>query len=194
VSRLYRSALITRNLLKHDLHVRRYFQNRFRFLFVDEFQDTDPLQAEIVFFLAEREVRATEWTEVMLQPGKLFLVGDPRQSIYRFRRADLQVYARVRDLVAHQGQELSLSTNFRTRAPALAWINKTFAREFAAVSAEQQAYRPLVESRLENGRGSSQFSLRQARLSREEIRQRGVRRYRVFSEPRVRSVGAWGAE
>ena len=63
---------------------------------------------------------------------------------------DLQVYARVRDLVARQGRELSLSTNFRTRAPALAWINETFAREFAAVSAEQQAYRPLVESRLEN--------------------------------------------
>ena len=53
---------------------------------VDELQDTDPLQAEIVFFLAEQEPRASEWIDVALRPGKLFLVGDPQQSIYRFRR------------------------------------------------------------------------------------------------------------
>ncbi len=124
---------ITGDLPKRDRSGRRNFQRRFRFLFVDEFQDTDPLQAEIVFFLAEREPRATEWTTATLQPGKLFLVGDPQQSIYRFRRADLQVYAQVREIIARQGETLSLSTNFRTRAPALEWINHTFAREFTAV-------------------------------------------------------------
>src|SRR5262249_21211071 len=74
--------LFTRELVKHDMTVRRYYQWKYHFLLVDEFQDTDPLQAEIIFFLAEREPRATDWTAVTLQPGKLFLVGDPQQSIY----------------------------------------------------------------------------------------------------------------
>jgi ATP-dependent exoDNAse (exonuclease V) beta subunit len=142
--------LLTRDLLKRDLLVRRYFQRRFRFLLVDEFQDTDPLQAEIIFFLAEREPRAADWTAVTLQPGKLFLVGDPQQSIYRFRRADLMVYGQVRDAILRQGEVLALATNFRTRAPALTWINETFRREFAAVSTDQSAYRPLLEARVEH--------------------------------------------
>lgn len=141
--------LLTRDLLKRDLLVRRYFQRRFHFLLVDEFQDTDPLQAEIIFFLAEQESRATDWAAVTLQPGKLFLVGDPQQSIYRFRRADLLVYTQVREAILRQGEILSLATNFRTRAPALTWINQTFAREFAAVEGEQSAYRPLLEARTE---------------------------------------------
>ena len=69
---------------------RAYFQERYRYVLVDEFQDTDPLQAEIVFFLAERGQSArTDGASVELEPGKLFLVGDPKQSIYRFRRADI---------------------------------------------------------------------------------------------------------
>jgi ATP-dependent exoDNAse (exonuclease V) beta subunit len=186
--------LLTRDLLKHDVTVRRYFQRRFRFLFVDEFQDTDPLQAEIVFFLAEREPRAKEWTEVALQPGKLFLVGDPQQSIYRFRRADVQVYTRVREIIARQGEELSLSTNFRTRAPALAWINQTFAREFAAGGTEQTPYRPLTEARTEStGREVILAPVPQGseKLDRDEQRQREAR---AVAEFLVRTVGELGVE
>ena len=58
--------------MKTNLDVRLYFQRRFDYLLVDEFQDTDPLQAEIVFFLAEQEPRASEWMDVTLRPGKLF--------------------------------------------------------------------------------------------------------------------------
>ena len=141
--------LTTRDLLKHNLEVRRYFQRRFHYLLVDEFQDTDPLQAEIIFFLAEREPRSSEWAAVTLQPGKLFLVGDPQQSIYRFRRADLEVYVQARAVIANQGEVLPLATNFRTRAPALEWINETFIREFGSVEAGQPAYRPLIAARQE---------------------------------------------
>jgi ATP-dependent helicase/nuclease subunit A len=129
--------------------VRRSFQHKFHSLLVDECQDTDPLQAEIIFFLAEREPRAQEWTAVTLLPGKLFLVGDPQQSIYRFRRADLEIYNRARRLIAQQGEVLSLSTNFRTCAPALTWINETFTREFARVGEAQPSYRSLVAARPE---------------------------------------------
>ncbi|MBI3247728.1 MAG: UvrD-helicase domain-containing protein [Deltaproteobacteria bacterium] len=186
--------LLARDLLKHDLSVRQYFHNRFRFLLVDEFQDTDPLQAEIIFFLAERVPRAVEWTEVTLQPGKLFLVGDPQQSIYRFRRADLQVYARVRELIVGQGETLVLATNFRTRAPALTWINDTFTREFATGGGGQPAYRPLQEARLENT-GKEVVVLpvpgKEEKQDREERRQAEARAVAAFL---VRTVGELGLE
>ena len=88
-----------RDLLADDLAARGALQGRFRYLLVDEFQDTDPLQAEIVFYLCEREPAAADWREVVLRPGKLFVVGDPKQSIYRFRRADIAMYDQVKELV-----------------------------------------------------------------------------------------------
>ena len=141
--------LVTRDLVKTNLDVRRYFQRRFDCLLVDEFQDTDPLQAEIVFFLAEQEPRASEWMDVTLRPGKLFLVGDPQQSIYRFRRADLEVYSQVRTAIARQGAVLILENNFRTRAPVLDWMNDTFASAFAGTRSDQPTYQPLLATRKE---------------------------------------------
>jgi ATP-dependent helicase/nuclease subunit A len=141
--------LLARDVLKTNLDVRRYFQRKFDYLLVDEFQDTDPLQAEIVFFLAEQTSQATAWTAVTLRPGKLFLVGDPQQSIYRFRRADLDVYKQVRGLIAHTGELLTLSSNFRTRAPILTWMNETFAPAFAETGEHQSPYQPLAATRHE---------------------------------------------
>ena len=137
----------TRNLLAHNVDVRRYFQHTFDFLLIDEFQDTDPLQAEIFFFLSEREPQARTWTEVTLKPGKLFLVGDPHQSIYRFRRADLIVYKQVRALIERQGEVLTLSTNFRTRGPILSWINHTFSQAFSHNTQDIIPYHPLQAGR-----------------------------------------------
>lgn len=141
--------LYARDVLKTNLEVRRYFQRKFDYLLVDEFQDTDPLQAEIVFFLAEHTPQATDWTTVALRPGKLFLVGDPQQSIYRFRRADLDVYLQVRAAIAQTGELLTLTSNFRTRAPILTWMNETFAPAFAETSAHQSPYQPLAATRHE---------------------------------------------
>ena len=113
---------------------RRFFQKRFRYLLVDEFQDTDPLQAELVFLLAERETTTRPWQEVELLPGKLFLVGDPKQSIYRFRGADIDTYRRVRSLIAAspQARVLGITTNFRTVPSIVSWVNGAFAGIFAA--------------------------------------------------------------
>ena len=79
--------------------MRRAFQSRFTHLFVDEFQDTDPLQAEILLLLAADDPAERDWHRVTPVPGKLFLVGDPKQAIYRFRRADVETYQEVRDLL-----------------------------------------------------------------------------------------------
>jgi ATP-dependent helicase/nuclease subunit A len=121
--------LRARDVLARSLPVRRYFQERFDHILVDEFQDTDPLQAEIAFFLAEEPSArpAASWRDVRLRRGKLFVVGDPKQSIYRFRRADLGVYEAVKAHIVNGGGEvLALSRNFRTVPSVIAFVNERF--------------------------------------------------------------------
>ncbi|HSD29166.1 MAG TPA: UvrD-helicase domain-containing protein, partial [Vicinamibacteria bacterium] len=118
-----------RDLLAGNLVVRGELGGLFDHILVDEFQDTDPLQAEIVLFLCEREPRAARWTEVELRPGALTLVGDPKQSIYRFRRADIAMYDRVRAIVARSPHlPIRLSANFRSVPLLIEWLNDRFAR------------------------------------------------------------------
>ena len=118
--------ILSRNLLRDNKEVRAYFQKNFRYILVDEFQDTDPLQVEVVFFLAEKGAKANRWEEVDLQPGKLFLVGDPKQSIYRFRRADIETYEKARERVISKGAGVNIVQNFRTVPSILSWVNRIF--------------------------------------------------------------------
>ncbi|MFO0585468.1 MAG: UvrD-helicase domain-containing protein [Anaeromyxobacter sp.] len=116
-----------RDLLRSRPDVRAELQGLFAQIMVDEFQDTDPLQAEIVLYLCERGAAATGWRDVELTPGKLTIVGDPKQSIYRFRRADIEVYAGVRALVHGGGAlEASLRSNFRCAPRLIEWLNDRF--------------------------------------------------------------------
>ena len=119
--------LKARDMLRDSRAARDYFKRAFRCILVDEFQDTDPLQTEIVFFLSERAgEHAGDWEAVNLVPGKLFIVGDPKQSIYRFRRADLDLYGKVRAAIARQGATLQLSVNFRTVPRITGEVNRIF--------------------------------------------------------------------
>src|SRR5262249_5800861 len=102
-------------------------------LFVDEFQDTDPVQAEIVFLLAaEDQDTSRDWRTLSLRPGALFVVGDPKQSIYRFRRADIEIYNTVRERFSDPatGRVLPLTMHFRSSAPLCDWANQVFAQRF----------------------------------------------------------------
>src|SRR5262245_4659611 len=106
--------LRARDLIRDCDAVRADFQQRFTHIFVDEFQDTDPLQAEILLLLAASNPTVRAWREVTPAPGKLFLVGDPKQSVYRFRRADVGVYLQVKELLEKCGARcINLSTSFR---------------------------------------------------------------------------------
>lgn len=127
-------------LLRDNPEVRGYFQSRYTHLLVDEFQDTDPIQAEVVLYLAGAERDEPDWTRLTPRPGALFVVGDPKQSIYRFRRADIDIYNRVKEQIRSAGGELLyLTTNFRSLPELLNWTNPAFADLFAASSSPYQA-------------------------------------------------------
>lgn len=88
----------TRTMLKNSPAARAHFAAQRFVVYVDEFQDTDPVQAQMLFYLtAAAEGFRQDWTCCVPRPGSLFLVGDPKQSIYRFRRADIGVYNQVRE-------------------------------------------------------------------------------------------------
>ena len=120
--------LLTRNLLRDHRSVRDSLQGRFKRLFVDEFQDTDPLQSEIVLLLASDDADVSAPFATRPVPGKLFVVGDPKQSIYRFRRADILLYERVKQHLLSCGAEVVyLSTSFRSTPGIQAAVNAAFA-------------------------------------------------------------------
>ena len=117
-------------LLRDNRHVRSYFRNRFTHLLVDEFQDTDPIQAEVILLLTTANIEENDWRKVAPRPGSLFVVGDPKQSIYRFRRADIVTYNDVKVAIqkgnSQRGRVIELSSNFRTVDSVISWVNSVF--------------------------------------------------------------------
>ncbi|HYA29443.1 MAG TPA: 3'-5' exonuclease, partial [Acidobacteriota bacterium] len=118
-----------RDLVRDRLSVRQELKRRYRTILIDEFQDTDPVQYEILLYLAEVGGNSAEdWRRVKLTPGKIFVVGDPKQSIYAFRRADIEAYLEVVEKIikAQNGIECRLTTNFRSDGAILDVVNGTF--------------------------------------------------------------------
>jgi len=110
----------TRNLLREHDDMRRHYQDQFEALLVDEFQDTDEVQAEIISLLA-----ADPHNPDLLSPRKLMIVGDPKQSIYRFRRARVTVFFRMLQRVLDEGGQIEhLQENYRSAAPIAEFSNR----------------------------------------------------------------------
>lgn len=137
--------IYTRNLLREDSGIRGELQRELTHYFVDEFQDTDPLQVEILLLLAADDPAVGDWRATRAVPGKLFLVGDPKQSIYRFRRADVQLYRDVqRRLIAQGAKPVHLSVSFRSVPEIQEAVNAVFAPLFTAT---EGTYVPLARYR-----------------------------------------------
>jgi ATP-dependent helicase/nuclease subunit A len=132
--------ILTARVLRENEAVRRALQCKYQFLLVDEFQDTDPIQAEMLFWLAEDSASRTtsanaikgDWRTLPLRPGALFVVGDPKQSIYRFRRADIDIYNLVRQRFNEVGRVVPLTFNFRSIPQLCTWANEVFKTRFPA--------------------------------------------------------------
>ncbi|TWD73093.1 ATP-dependent exoDNAse (exonuclease V) beta subunit [Kribbella amoyensis] len=137
--------VLARDLLRRDATVRSALQERYQRLLLDEFQDTDPIQIELaVRIAAGAEGEAEDWRDVDVPDGSLFVVGDPKQSIYRFRRANIATYLTAQSLL---GETVTLTTNFRTVAPILDWINSVFGTLITPQEDAQPTYHPLAPHR-----------------------------------------------
>lgn len=128
-----------RTLLRDHPTIRERIKRDYRAVLVDEFQDTDPVQYELMLAISEElGAQAPTWQEMALEPGKLFIVGDPKQSIYAFRRADIEAFDRVVQKIEQDGGVIqTLTTNFRSDAAVLGPVNDVFDRLFER--------RPLVQ-------------------------------------------------
>jgi ATP-dependent helicase/nuclease subunit A len=154
--------VLTRRLLvgpsAADAHA--LLHEQLRWILVDEFQDTDPLQAEILFRLAATEAATAatgtsnpaDWQDLPLRPGQLFMVGDPQQSIYRFRGADIGVFTAVAGALGRQAPladgtpsvvAAGLSTNFRSDPDMLDWVNAAFGTLIREETGIQPAFQAL---------------------------------------------------
>ncbi|MDP6372266.1 MAG: UvrD-helicase domain-containing protein [Vicinamibacterales bacterium] len=164
-------------LLREQPDVRRALQGKYRWLFVDEFQDTDPIQAEVLLLLAAHETekrkpaRRVDWTRVRPRPGALFVVGDPKQSIFRFRRADIEIYDQVRRIIeASGGQTVPLEASFRAVPALCAWANEVFATVFPdAPTPPQPAFHRLEPVRADAPAAGVRVLRHEASVDRSEL-------------------------
>jgi ATP-dependent exoDNAse (exonuclease V) beta subunit len=148
--------LRAKRLLAEDSGAVASLRNRYQALLIDEFQDTDPMQVQIAAAFA------TDPATQQIEPGRLFLVGDPKQSIYRFRRADMATYAHTADRMREAGARFpELALNRRSRGVILAWVNEVFEKiigpgDHAEVQPPYAAIHPERDAEL-NGPGVATF-------------------------------------
>lgn len=136
-----------RALLVERPKVRTALGKRFRFLFVDEVQDVDPIQKDVILLLTSDDPSERDPARARPRPGSLYLVGDPKQAIYGFRRADIRTYLALRDqLVPAHAERLELTTSYRPRPAIAALVNEAFAPLFDGGHA-QAGHVPLVAAR-----------------------------------------------
>ena len=142
-----------RNLLRHPdrgVAVRRELRERYQRLLIDEFQDTDPIQVELALLIACEDPPeadgAPPWQDLEGGDGSLFFVGDPKQSLYRFRRADIGLYLQVADWAGRAARE-TLSRNWRSSPAIVDWVNAVFDRLVRRADGSQPGYVPLQAAR-----------------------------------------------
>ena len=145
--------VLARRLLTDQPHLRRLLHERYQRVLLDEFQDTDPIQLEIAVRLTADPEDANQaesrrgggdlpaWRRLRPLPGRLFIVGDPKQSIYRFRRADIAQYLRAADQVG--ADRVTLSANFRSTQAVIDFANDVFGRLITFEADAQPAFQPL---------------------------------------------------
>lgn len=126
---LYRAS----NLVKTSEEARIHLKNKYKYFYLDESQDTDPMQIELIMHLVDRESEydgLKSWYNVEPMAGSLFIVGDPKQSIYRFRRADISIYNQLKEVVDKNGEVVYLDINFRSSSEICNWVQSAFKKTY----------------------------------------------------------------
>ena len=153
-----------RNMLKKDAEgsgkLIRYIYDRHSYFLIDEFQDTNPMQAEVFFYLTS-ENPVSQWSACVPRPGSLFIVGDPKQSIYRFRSADVTSFLKVKGLFEKNGGSiLSLSRNFRSVKKLCDYFNDVFTVMLKEETVNQSKYEeiPLPDEKDDEFQGTYTYT------------------------------------
>lgn len=160
--------MLARDMLRDSAPARAYFHGRYKAVYVDEFQDTDPIQTELLFYLTADETSfdPNDWRNCRPVPGSLFLVGDPKQSIYGFRGADISIYREVRGLFdgtanAAQGKPIgrcvALTCSFRASEAVCRYNNLVFGKLFQAGDADRQAQFAEMDVNISGGADAGVF-------------------------------------
>jgi ATP-dependent exoDNAse (exonuclease V) beta subunit len=140
---------VLRETLMRSVHVRRALAARIDHVVVDEVQDTDPLQLDVVALLAAADPEVSDPELAVPAPGKLFVVGDPKQSIYAFRRSSVDGYLRfAQRMVDHGAVRLELTSTFRC-VPSIAAVVDRAARASFEPGPFQPSYAGLSPVRPE---------------------------------------------
>ena len=139
--------VLAHELLRTSPEARLALSERYKVLMLDEFQDTDPLQISLATLLATsiEGVVDTDWSDLPTEDGRLFFVGDPKQSIYRFRRADITLFLKAAKQFASGA--VTLQQNFRTVSPIIEMVNGFFDMLMPEETEGQAKYTPLVPFR-----------------------------------------------
>ncbi|MDR0315536.1 MAG: UvrD-helicase domain-containing protein, partial [Treponema sp.] len=119
-------ARLARTILLEQQDLRQSEKESFKAIMIDEFQDNNELQKELLFLLAEKPELTNKGVPPAadLSPGKLFFVGDEKQSIYRFRGADVSVFRKLKNEL--HSRELPLKTNYRSAPLLIGSFNTIF--------------------------------------------------------------------
>ena len=145
--------LKTRDLLRSNEEIRKRLVERHQYYMIDEYQDTNELQYELVMLLTNK-----------LKCANLFIVGDPKQSIYAFRGADVRVFNKTRQkIVENGGLAISLTENFRSLQVPIKFTNHFFARlmEDGSENEFEVPYESLIKARRTDADGAIEIFLGQ---------------------------------
>ena len=123
--------VLARNMIKTSDTARKFFEKKYKMFYIDEFQDTDPVQTELIFYLTCKDKELTgNWEECNLKEGSLCIVGDPKQSIYSFTGADIKLYNRVKKKMQKDSNCMVyfLNRNYRSNLNICNWVENTFTK------------------------------------------------------------------
>lgn len=139
----YLSDMLERDSKKGGLLIK-HIQNRHRYFLIDEFQDTDPLQSKIFFYLAANKIDP-DWRKCIPNKGSLFIVGDDKQSIYHFKGADVLAFINIKNIFSNPdvGEVLLMTQNFRSTIYLKQWFNETFKEMFKNPTGTQCEFLPI---------------------------------------------------
>ncbi|MBQ6672163.1 MAG: UvrD-helicase domain-containing protein, partial [Spirochaetales bacterium] len=153
------TADLSVRILRDNASLRDTYKKSYRFIMIDEFQDNNSLQRDLLFLLSERTDKAAASGVIPsiadLEPSKLFFVGDEKQSIYKFRGADVSVFRRLEDEMKKNGEALTLSTNYRSRRKLIDHFNRVFGTILASPDGDVPEFaarsNPITPGRQDDG-------------------------------------------